>query len=136
MRSGPALAEPDLLVLNPADWSHARRVKDGMQRFIVAADPSSDETNTAWGVSVLTTTQCPLGKGVMLASGLFGYVGVREPLGMRVGYSNDDLVRNILRFVGEERLTLCVTRPDAVLKLLNLPAPTTATTAKSSSTRK
>jgi hypothetical protein len=66
---------------------------------------------------------------VLLATGLFGYVGVREPLGMRVGYANDDLVRNILRFVGEERLVLCVTRPDAVLKLTNLPAPATTRTA-------
>jgi HK97 family phage major capsid protein len=111
-----ALAEPDLIVLNPQDWSTARRVKDGFQRFIVSADPSGDETNTAWGLNVLTTTQCPVGKGPMIATSLFGYVGVREPLGMRVGYANDDLTRNILRFVGEERLTLCVTRPAAVLK--------------------
>src|SRR5262249_52048569 len=122
LRAGPALCEPNLMILNPADWSAARRVKDGFQRFIVAADPSADETNTAWGIDVLTTIACPQGKGLMLATDVFGYVGVREPLAMRVGYSNDDLVRNILRFVGEERLTLCVTRPAAVLKLLNLPA--------------
>jgi hypothetical protein len=126
LRSGPALCEPDLLVLNPADWSHARRVKDAMNRFIVAADPSRDEVDEAWGVSVLTTIQCPIGNGAMLSTTEFGYVGVREGLVMRVGYSQDDLVRNILRLVGEERLTLCVTKPSAVLKFINLPAPTTA----------
>ena len=35
-------------------------------------------------------------------------------------HANDDLVRNLLRFVGEERLVLCVTRPAAVLKITNL----------------
>ena len=57
----------------------------------------------------------------MLDTTKFGYGGVREPLVMRVGYANDDMTRNILRFVGEERLTLCVTRPSAVLSITNLP---------------
>jgi HK97 family phage major capsid protein len=129
LRSGPALCEADLLILNPADWSHARRVKDAYGRFIVAADPSRDEVDEAWGVSVLSTIACPVGKGIMLSTTDFGYVGVREPLAMRVGYANDDLVRNILRLVGEERLTLCVTKPSAVLKFTNVPAPTVAAAA-------
>jgi HK97 family phage major capsid protein len=129
LRSGPALCEPDLLILSPQDWSSARRVKDSMNRFIVAADPSRDEVDEAWGVPVLTTIQCPIGKGVMLSTTDFGYVGVREPLIMRAGYANDDLVRNILRLIGEERLTLCVTKPSAVLKFTSIPAPTAATTA-------
>ena len=40
-----------------------------------------------------------------------GYVAIREPLGMRVCYANDDLVPNLLRFVVEERLVLSVTGP-------------------------
>ena len=37
------------------------------------------------------------------------------------GYANDDLVRNILRTVCEERLVLTVTRPAAVLAITDLP---------------
>jgi hypothetical protein len=40
---------------------------------------------------------------------------------MRVGYSNDDFTRNLLRWVAEERLVLTVERPAAVLKIINLP---------------
>jgi hypothetical protein len=36
-------------------------------------------------------------------------------------YANDDMTRDILRFVGEERLVLCVTRPSAVCAITNLP---------------
>lgn len=40
---------------------------------------------------------------------------------MRVGYANDDLTRNILRYVAEERLVSCATRPAAVPSITNLP---------------
>jgi HK97 family phage major capsid protein len=121
LRTGPALAVANLLVLHPTDWQKIRQIKDGMNRFLVANDPSVDDVNSAWGIPVLETIWNPVGKGLLLDLTKFGYVGIREPLAMRVGYANDDLVRNILRFVGEERLTLCVTRPSAVLALSNLP---------------
>jgi HK97 family phage major capsid protein len=120
LRVGAALAVADLLVLNPTDWQKIRQVKDTMGRFLVANDPSVDDVNSAWGVPVLETIWCPATKGLLIDTTKFGYVGVREPLAMRVGYSGTDLVQNVLRFVGEERLTLCVTRPSAVLSITNL----------------
>jgi hypothetical protein len=45
--SGPALAEPDLLVLNPDDWSTIRRIKDQYGRYLVALDPSDYQVNQA-----------------------------------------------------------------------------------------
>jgi hypothetical protein len=72
-------------------------------------------------VDVLVTTQNPPGHGLLLDTSKFGYVGVREPLSMRVGYSGDDLVRNVLRTVAECRLVMCVTRPPAVLAISGLP---------------
>ena len=85
---------------------------------------------------MLSTTACPVGKGLLLDTTRFGYVGVREPLSMRVGYAGDDLTNNILRTVGEERLVLCVTRPAAVLAISNLPAAaTTGTETKRTSAK-
>ncbi len=57
----------------------------------------------------------------MLDTRKFGYAVVREPLFMRSGFSNDDFVRNLIRFVSEERFNLAVTRPPAVLNIENLP---------------
>lgn len=124
LRVGPALAEPDLMIFNPTDWSAIRRTKDTVGRYLILSadnDTSNDQVNEAWGVPVLVTTACPAGKGLLLDSQKFGYVAVREPLSMRIGYSGTDLTQNILRFVGEERLVLCVTRPAAVLAITSLP---------------
>jgi HK97 family phage major capsid protein len=121
LRAGSALAEPDLLVLHPSDWSAIRRVKDAYGRFLVSADPSDDQVNEAWGIPVLVTTWNPQKQGLFIDTTKMGRVAIREPLSMRIGYANDDLTRNLLRFVAEERLVLTVERPAAVLKLVNLP---------------
>jgi HK97 family phage major capsid protein len=121
LRTGPALAEADLLVLHPSTWSALRRTKSTIGEFLIAPDPTRDVASSLWDVDVLVTTQNPPGDGLLLDTTKFGYVAVRESLSMRVGYSNDDIVRNLLRFVGEERLTFCVTRPPAVLAISGLP---------------
>jgi HK97 family phage major capsid protein len=120
LRTGSALATADVLVLNPADWSKLRRIKDTQGRFLTQPDPTTDEANSLWGIDVIQTTANPVGKGLLLDSTKAGYVGVREPISVRTGYANDDLVKNILRFVAEERAVLCVTRPAAVLAISNL----------------
>jgi HK97 family phage major capsid protein len=121
LRNGPALAVGNLWVFNPNDWNAIRRVKDLYGRFLVSADPSDDQVNQAWGIPVFADIWCPQGTGLLLDTTKFGYVGVREPLTVRVGYAGTDFQQNILRFVGEERLVLCVTRPSAVCSIVNLP---------------
>jgi hypothetical protein len=46
---------------------------------------------------------------------------VREGLTVRQGLAEDDFIRNLLRWVWEERLNLGVERPNAVLYLTDLP---------------
>ena len=129
MRSGSALAEPDLAVFHPEDWSHLRRLKNTLGNFLLAPDPSTDEVYTLWGIPVVVTTQNPLGKALLIDSRKFGQVAIRSPLSLRIGWANDDLIRNLWRYVAEERLVLTVTRPAAVLKITNLPTPTATTEA-------
>jgi HK97 family phage major capsid protein len=126
LRTGSALAEPDIAIFNPTDWSTIRRVKDAYQRYLVAPDPSDDQVNQCWGVPVLTTTQCPSGHGLLIDSSKFGRVAIREPMAMYFGFANDDAIRNLLRWIAEERLVLTVERPAAVLAIKSLPAPTSA----------
>ncbi|MBZ4620503.1 phage major capsid protein [Mycobacterium avium subsp. hominissuis] len=121
LRTGPALAEADLLVLNPVTWSAIRRSKDSLGRYLVQADPTQDQAESVWGVPVLTTTQQEPGVGLMLDTTKFGRVFVRQGLSLETGFANDDFVRNIRRFVAEERLVLAVERPPAVLELTGLP---------------
>ncbi|BBY36509.1 nucleoid-structuring protein H-NS [Mycobacterium mantenii] len=120
LRVGPALATPDLIVLHPTTWSAIRRIKDAYGHFMVQPDPTAGQANQLWGIDVLTTTAAPEGEAVLIDTSKFGYVAIREPLSMRIGYATDDFTRNILRTVAEERLVLCVTRPPAVLQVYNL----------------
>jgi HK97 family phage major capsid protein len=136
LRTGPALATPDLLVLHPEDWSSIRRIKDAYGRYLAAPDPSDDEVNTAWGCDVLVTTQNPIGQGLFIDTSKFGRVAIREPLGMFIGFINDDFQRNLISWAAETRLVLCVERPAAVLAITKLPAPTAADATKSSTGRK
>lgn len=126
LRVGPSLAEPDIIVVNPATWSAVRRTKDSMNRYLVTPDPAADEPETIWGTPILTTTTCTEGTAVLIDSTKFGRVAVREALSMRIGYGyvdgQDDFTSNILRYICEERLILAVERPSAVLSLTGLPA--------------
>ena len=121
LRVGPALVVANLLVLHPNTWSALRRTKDGYQRYLTSPDPTADEANQIWGVPVLSTTAAPAGKGLLLDTTKVGYIAVREALSMRIGYTDDDFTRNVVRTVAEERLVLCVTRPPACLVISNLP---------------
>jgi HK97 family phage major capsid protein len=124
LRVGAALATADLLVLHPLTWSAIRRLKDttGRMLFISAdSDPSNTQANSIFGVPVLVTTAIAAGAGVMLDSQKFGKVLVRESISLHTGTTNDDLTRNLVRLVAEERLVLAVERPAAVLSITNLP---------------
>lgn len=61
------------------------------------------------------------GDGFLIDSTKFGMAVIRESISLRQGTSEDDFVRNLLRWVCEERLTLATERPQAVLMLSNLP---------------
>jgi hypothetical protein len=129
LRSGPSLAVADLLVLSPSTWSALRREKNLQGTYYVAADPSVGEVSSIWGVPVVSTTVCPDGEGWLLDTTKFGRLAVRESLSVRIGFANDDFVRNIVRYVCEERCILTVERPSAVLHLTGLTATTTTTKA-------
>jgi HK97 family phage major capsid protein len=123
MRMSAALAEPDMLILNPLTWSAMRRVKSTTGFFLVAPDPTRDEVNKLWGMDVIVTTAQTEGVGLLLDNSKWGHVIVREALSMRTGTNADDFTRNLVRFVMEERFTLAVERPTAVCEITNLPAP-------------
>lgn len=121
LRVGSSLAEPDLLVVNPATWSALRRTKDLQDRYLVQPDPTQGAAATLWGVQVLPTTTIAAGTGLLLDSTKFGQVLVREPIGIQTGTSGTDFTHNVVRFVAETRLALAVERPTALLKLTGLP---------------
>jgi hypothetical protein len=99
-------------------------------RFYVSADPSQPQTEQAWGIDVLQSTQFTPGVGVLFDTTLYGRAVVREGLVTRIGYSGTDFTQNVVRFVSETRLTQTIERPQAICKITGLPtaAPTVTET--------
>jgi HK97 family phage major capsid protein len=124
LRVGFALATADLLVVHPQTWSAVRRLKDTTGRFLFIAadsDPSNAQADRIFNVPVLTTTSIAAGTGLMMDTQKFGRVLIREGISVHTGTNMDDLTKNIVRLVLEERLVLAVERPAAVLAISNLP---------------
>jgi HK97 family phage major capsid protein len=132
LRTGPALAEPDLLLLHPDTWANVRTQKDSYGRFLVSPDPSQEQVEQVWGVEVLQSTQFTQGVGVLLDTTLYGRAVVREGLITRIGFAGTDFTQNIVRLVSETRITQTIERPQAICKITGLPtaAPTVAEAGK------
>jgi HK97 family phage major capsid protein len=135
LRTGPALAEPDLCLLHPDTWTAIRTQKDLYGRYLATPAPTDQTAESIWDVEVLQSTAFTKGEAVLLDTNLFGRVAVREPLIMRVGYGvvsgQSDFLSNILRWIAEERLNLAVERPAAICHITGLPtAAPTATEAE------
>jgi hypothetical protein len=71
-------------------------------------------------MEVGSTTQITANAGTLSDSRKFGYAVVCEALTFRKGTSGDENVRNVVPFIYEERITLSVERPSAVLKVTGL----------------
>ena len=120
LRVGNALAEPTLFITHPTTWSSMRRTKSTTNQYILG-DPLHDAVQSLWGIPTLITTACSIGDGYLLDTNKFGYALIREGITMHQGFSGTDFVENVCRYVFEERISLAVERPQAVLALSNLP---------------
>ena len=129
LRSGPALAEPDLALAHPSTWSAIRRTTDLYGRYYAAADPSDDEVNTAWGIPVVVSTQFTPGTFTLVDTSIYGRVVVRESLVTRIGVAGTDFTDNVVRLLAEQRFTQTIERPQAICVISKLPIATTAKSA-------
>ena len=131
LRTGPALATPNLVLIHPDSWAVIRTEKDTLGRYTSGQDPTTSTAETVWGVEVLQSTAFPEGEAVVMDTVLAGKIVVRESIVMRLGTSGDDLVRNIIRCVIECRENVAWERPAAAIHITGLPVAAATTTRKS-----
>lgn len=135
LRTGPALATPNLLLLHPNTFANIRTQKDQYARYLATVDPTAETAETIWGVDVLQSTQFTAGEAVLLDTQLMGRAVIRESLILRMGYGVvsgvSDFTFNIVRWVGEERLNLAIERPAAICHITGLPTAASALTGES-----
>lgn len=121
LRTGATFTTPDLLVLNPADWSKLRRVKDLQGRFLLNSDPTQGESDSIWGIKVLPTTSMTAGTGLLGNFAIGAQAFLRQ--GPTIEASNSDgsdFVANITKYRIEERVAVGVARPSAFVKITGI----------------
>lgn len=114
LRTGPAYAAADAIVLHPDDWEIVVvTASQGSGEFLVTADPTRSPATTLWGVPVTVTSQIPAGTALVANMARGAVVFTREVPTVKVDpYSQS--ANNLVRFICEERLALGVTRPAAL----------------------
>jgi HK97 family phage major capsid protein len=115
-------AEPDTVLLNPAQWSEIRLSKDTTGNYLTADVVSSDPARL-WGFPVLITTRVPAGTGVVANMKLAAKVYMREYPTLEVapfGGGTTEFVENKTLVRAEERLALTCPRPSALVKITGM----------------
>lgn len=121
LRTGPAFAEADLVILHPTTFSKLRRTKDSQGRYMLNPDPAATEAESLWGLPAVTTTTCPVGEVVVLDARLAAMVHVRQAMTLEMTpYAGDGFVTNVTTFRCEERVALALPRPAAICRVTGL----------------
>ena len=121
-------AEADLIILNPTDWNHIKRLKSTLGTFLLAGVNGPNEIgnatrgyNSLFGTPVQVTTQIAQGTACVLDTELAAEVIWRWGLELLWNYWGDSQFQyNKVQLRGEERVGLTVPFPDAIVKVTGL----------------
>lgn len=126
MRTGAALASPTFALVHPTTWHAICLEKDGLNRSLVAPDPTRDSALRVWDVPVKLSTDVAKGDMFFIDTMKMGYMVVREGLVINgPSTDQDDFSRNLASWVAELRENLAVVRASAVYLLQGLPTAIT-----------
>ncbi|MEC3952521.1 phage major capsid protein [Nocardia sp. CDC153] len=129
LRTGPAFVDPNLLILNPADWEAMRQLKDTLGRYILNPVPGEKEVWSVFGIRVAISTKLTAGTGILMNSdaAILGFI--REGLviestmyGQSMVSSSpvDNFSHDYVTFRARTRLSYGVMRPKAICLISNL----------------
>jgi HK97 family phage major capsid protein len=107
-----AFSEPNAAIFHPNDWQDVRLAVASGSGIYLFGPPSDPGVERIWGLNVVQTTGMPEGTALV---GDFNQAALllREGLTMKVGYVNDDLIKNRQTIVAELRAAVAVFRPAA-----------------------
>ncbi len=105
-------AMPDYFVVHPNDWQDIRllRTLDGIY---IWGSPMDAGPERIWGLPVVVTDGITEGTGLVGDFGNFSLLAERKQLTIKVGFQNDDFIRNQRSIVAEIRVALAVLRANA-----------------------
>ena len=108
-------AEPNAVILNPADWASMLAAKAvGSGERLDSAGAFSTQADTIWGLTAIPSTAMPLGEALVGDFTGGATLFVREGINLRVSDSDqDDFLRNRVTLLAEGRWGLAVWQPAA-----------------------
>ena len=102
------------VMLNPADWMRMRLAKDADGNYILGA-PAVDVQPRLFGLPVVATQAMTVDKFLVGDFSAAGTLYDRWQPRVEVGYVDDDFTRNLVTILAEERLSLAVKQPKALV---------------------
>ena len=106
-------AAPNAVLMNPNQWESIVLSKDAEDRYYFSG-PVNTDTKTIWGLPVITSTDIPADKIMVLDTTQFALV-LRQDATFSVGVINDDFTKNIQRILVEGRMALAAHRPSGLV---------------------
>jgi HK97 family phage major capsid protein len=108
-----ANAEPNAVILNPADWTSMLAAKAvGSGERLDSDGAFSTTADTLWGLPALISTVIPAGTALVGDWSLGATLFVREGVNLRISDSDqDDFVRNVVTLLAEGRFGMACWRP-------------------------
>lgn len=104
------------IVMNTADWTSIRAIKDSAGNYIVG-DPQSTLDARLWGLPVVATQAMTVDKFLVGAFRLGAQIFDRQDARVEISTEDDQNFRkNLVTILAEERLALAVYRPEAFVK--------------------
>lgn len=113
VRTGPAFAQPDGVVVNPIDAAEIDEIQDTLGRYL-GNGPFNSGPETLWRLPRVESLAIPEGTALVAGFKQGATVFEREAINVLTSDSHADFfVRNLIAVLGEERLGLAVFFPAA-----------------------
>jgi len=106
-------ARPSAVLIHPNDWAEVQllRTTDGIY---IAGSPWDSGPSRIWGVPVVVSDAVVEGTAITGDFQNYTLLAERKQMTIKVGYQNDDFIKNQRSIVAEIRVAFVVTRPTAI----------------------
>lgn len=116
LRTGSSFTGASGIVMNPADFSAARLLKNSYGEYLLG-HPTDTAPPTLWGVPVVVTTDIAAKTAVVGNFAEGSQLLIRDQVRVETQSTGTDWTSNITRFRAEERVALAVLRPSMFVKV-------------------
>jgi HK97 family phage major capsid protein len=118
-------ARPTAVVMHPTNWQAARLAREnsatGTLGGYLMGPPSMVGANTLWGLPVVESEAITLNTALVGDFSMGCTLFDREQAVVRVGFVNDQFIRNMQTLLAELRAAFIVWRPTAFTKVTGIP---------------